>query len=463
MASNEEALQQKLDTTLAECNRLRQEREVLCARLSGLEDELKLRDSALNATTAHFLIADMRQPGWPMVYANRAIAADHGYEPRDLLGKGADFLTPAEPNVAAQSEIYQAMLQGKVARANIISRRKDGSTFWAGVTMAPIRDEEGRVTHYLGIGSDITARLEEQERAKQLQAQLTAEMQERERMAIELRLAQKLESVGRLAAGVAHEINTPIQYVGDSVAFLQSTQAELDGLLSACLVALDRIAGGESSADVLAALQDTRESTDLEFLNAEIPRAYERTLEGIQRVADIVRAMKEFAHPGHVEQTAADINHAVQTTLIMARNEYKYSAQVETHLGELPDVVCNVSELNQVFLNIIVNAAHALRESGKDASTGRIRITTEQAGDRVLVRIADNGCGIPKENLEKIFDPFFTTKEVGLGTGQGLAIARSIVVDKHGGDIGVESEPDVGTTFTLSLPVEGRCAPAAAA
>jgi two-component system NtrC family sensor kinase len=176
-----------------------------------------------------------------------------------------------------------------------------------------------------------------------------------------------------------------------------------------------------------------------------------------------LRAMKEFAHPGHVEQTAADINHAVQTTLIMARNEYKYSAQVETHLGELPDVVCNVSELNQVFLNIIVNAAHALRESGKDASTGRIRITTEQAGDRVLVRIADNGCGIPKENLEKIFDPFFTTKEVGLGTGQGLAIARSIVVDKHGGDIGVESEPDVGTTFTLSLPVEGRCAPAAAA
>ena len=463
MVSSEDSLRLQLDAALAECKRLRQERERLCAQLSQSEDELKLRDSALNATTAHFLIADMRQPGWPMVYANRAIAADHGYEPQDLRGKGEEFLSPADPDVAAHSEIYQSMLQGKVARANIISRRKDGSTFWAGVTMAPIRDEEGRVTHYLGMGSDITARLEEQERAKQLQAQLTSEMQERERMAIELRLAQKLESVGRLAAGIAHEINTPIQYVGDSVTFAQSGHAELSELLAACLAAIDRIDAGDSPAEVLADLKSAREATDLEFLNAERPRACERTLDGIQRVADIVRAMKEFAHPGHVEQTAADINHAVQTTLTVARNEYKYSAQVETHLGELPDVVCNVSELNQVFLNLIVNAAQAVRESGKSASTGRISITTERAHDCVRIRIADNGCGIPQENLEKIFDPFFTTKEVGLGTGQGLAIARSIVVEKHGGTIDVESEPGVGTAFILNLPVEGRCTPRVAA
>jgi signal transduction histidine kinase len=247
------------------------------------------------------------------------------------------------------------------------------------------------------------------------------------------------------------------------VAFLQSARTELAGVLAACMAALDRIAGGESSADAIADFRRIQEETDLEFLHAEIPRAFERTLEGIQRVTDIVRAMKEFAHPGHVEQSAADLNHAVQTTLTVARNEYKYSAEVETELAELPDVICNVSELNQVFLNLIVNAAQAVRESGKDTATGRIRITTRRLGDHVQIRIADNGCGIPKENLEKIFDPFFTTKDVGLGTGQGLAIARSIVVEKHGGEIHVESELGVGTCFVLTLPIEGRCTPRIAA
>jgi two-component system NtrC family sensor kinase len=146
----------------------------------------------------------------------------------------------------------------------------------------------------------------------------------------------------------------------------------------------------------------------------------------------------------------------------VARNEYKYSAQVETHLADLPEVICNIGELNQVLLNLIVNAAHAIVESGKDAATGRIVIATERLPDQVRICISDNGCGIPKANLEKIFDPFFTTKEVGRGTGQGLALARSIIVEKHGGHIDVQSEPGVGTTFILSLPVAGLPAQVAA-
>jgi len=232
--------------------------------------------------------------------------------------------------------------------------------------------------------------------------------------------------------------------------------------LVACDAAFERLAAGEPSAAVLEDLREIRKSTDQEFLNSEIPKAFERTLEGVQRVADIVRAMKEFAHPGQVERSAADLNHAIETTLTVARSEYKYSARVETHLGSLPDVVCNIGELNQVFLNLIVNAAHAIRESGKDAETGRIRITTERVRDRVLIHVSDNGCGIPKENVDRIFDPFFTTKEVGRGTGQGLAIARSIIVDKHGGFIEVQSEPGVGTSFILSLPLEGCSVRAAA-
>jgi PAS domain S-box-containing protein len=447
----------QLEAALAERDLLRRECESFRDDLRHLHNELELRDSALAATAAHFLIADVRRRGWPIVYVNRAVAADHGYEPRELLGKSPVFLTPPELNAAALQELNQGMRHGHTVRTQVLSRRKDGSTFWAGITLAPIRDAQGRVTHYLGIGSNITTRLEEQERAKQLQARLTAEMQERERMAIELRLAQKLESVGRLAAGIAHEINTPIQYVGDSVLFVQSAQAEVDRLLRTCTAAFARIASGEPATEVLESVRKVRDDIDLEFLGTEIPKACERTLEGVQRVAGIVRAMKEFAHPGQVEQSAADLNHAIETTLTVARSEYKYSAQVETHFGVLPDVICNVGELNQVFLNLIVNAAHAIRESGKDVSTGRISITTERARDQVLIHITDNGCGIPKENLEKVFDPFFTTKEVGRGTGQGLAITRSIVVDKHRGHVEVQSEPGVGTSFILSLPLEGCC------
>ena len=455
MTTTIEMLQAELEAARAEHARLQHEYDNLHHEVVRLHNELELRDSALAATTTHFLIADVTRRGWPIVYVNRAIAADHGYEPRELLGKSPVFLNPPELNAAALDELNRGMRQGNTVRTRVRSRRKDGSTFWVGITLTPIRNQEGRITHYLGTGSDITSRVEEQERAKQLQFRLTAEMQERERMAIELRLAQKLESVGRLAAGIAHEINTPIQYVGDSVTFLQSAHIELGRMLTCCEAAFDRMSAGESTAAVLESLRQARKDRDLDFFRDEIPKAFERTLEGVQRVTDIVRAMKEFAHPGQIEQTGADLNHAIETTLTVARNEYKYSAQVETQLGELPDVICNIGELNQVLLNLIVNAAHAIRESGKDATTGRIRITTEHERGRVVIRVCDNGCGIPKANIDKIFDPFFTTKEVGRGTGQGLAIARSIVVDKHGGHIEVQSQPGAGTSFILSLPIEG--------
>jgi two-component system NtrC family sensor kinase len=462
VAATTETLEARLSAALAERDALRTECESFRGDLEHLQDQIKLRDSALDATTAHLLIADVRRRGWPIVYVNRAIAADHGYEPGELLGRSPVSLNPPELNELAVEELNQGMRQGKIVRAQVVSQRKDGSTFWSGITLAPVRDIAGDVTHYLGMGTDITARLQEQERARELQTKLTAETRERERISAELRLAQKLESVGRLAAGIAHEINTPIQYIGDSVLFLQSAQAELERALGACCAAFERIAGGEWPNAPLESLREALTGADLEFLSSEIPKAFERTLEGVERVAGIVRAMKEFAHPGEVEQSAADLNHAIQTTLIVARNEYKYSAQVETRLGALPEVMCNIGELNQVLLNLIVNAAHAIVESGKDTASGRIVIATEQVREQVRISISDNGCGIPKQNLEKIFDPFFTTKEVGRGTGQGLAIARSIVVEKHGGHIDVRSEPGAGTTFILSLPIGGCAARAAA-
>jgi signal transduction histidine kinase len=322
--------------------------------------------------------------------------------------------------------------------------------------LAPVRTETTSITHYIAIGSDITAKLAQQRAQRDLREQLDNEMRERERMAIELQLAQKLESVGRLAAGIAHEINTPIQYIGDSVFFLQSAAADLQKMNTAYQNALSRLASREPLESIEPQVRQLERETDLEFLFKEIPKAFERTLEGVERVTAIVRAMKEFAHPDMAEHSSADLNHALETTLTVAHNEYKYAAQIETRFGDLPLVICNLGELNQVFLNLIVNAAHAIAESGKDASMGRIIITTAASGSEALVTIEDNGCGIPKANLDKVFDPFFTTKPVGRGTGQGLAIARSIVVEKHGGTIDIQSLVGSGTTFILRLPVQGR-------
>jgi signal transduction histidine kinase len=166
--------------------------------------------------------------------------------------------------------------------------------------------------------------------------------------------------------------------------------------------------------------------------------------------------MKEFAHPDANEQSPVDLKHALETTLLVASNEYKYLARIIKEFGDLPPVVCNVGELNQVFLNLIVNAAHAIKDSGKELGTGEITIGLLAEGEEAVIRVRDNGCGVPAENLSKLYDPFFTTKEVGRGTGQGLAISHSIVVDKHCGDISVSSELGVGTQFTVRLPMAGR-------
>jgi two-component system NtrC family sensor kinase len=420
-----------------------------------LRRELDIRNYALDAAATHFIIGDTTKPNWPVVYVNRAIVRDYGYQPSELIGEGPATFFSSELNQVQLEGIIEAITGGRELRTELRARRKDGSIFWVSFVIAPVKDAAGIITHCIGIGADITARIEQERVQRQLQDQLYSEMQDRERMSMELRVAQKLESVGRLAAGIAHEMNTPIQYVGDGVEFLQSAQADLERLLEAYRVAFKRLAAEESPAAIIESVEKLEAITNLEFLRFEVPKAFERTLQGVERVAAIVRAMKEFAHPDANEHSPADLNHAIETTLIVAHNEYKYTATVETKLGPMPEVMCNVGELNQVFLNLIVNAAHAIQDSGKDATTGRITIATARNRDSVVISIADNGCGIPEENLEKVFDPFFTTKEVGRGTGQGLAIARSIVTKKHGGSIDVHSTIGVGTHFVVRLPVAG--------
>ena len=274
----------------------------------------------------------------------------------------------------------------------------------------------------------------------------------------ELYQAQKLESVGRLAAGVAHEINTPVQFVSDNCYFLRDAVSQVGEVLRTYQEVFQATSAGQLDAQqARERIEMAERAADLAFLTDNMPPAVERSLEGLERVTTIVRSMKEFSHPNQRSMAPADLNAAIRTTLTVARNEYKYVADVDIRLGDIPPVVCNVGEFNQTFLNLLVNAAHAIEDVVKGTERrGLITITTRQEAGSVVVCVQDTGGGIPEAIQGNIFDPFFTTQEVGKGTGQGLAIARSVIVDKHHGSLTFESVPGVGTTFHIRLPLEAN-------
>ena len=301
------------------------------------------------------------------------------------------------------------------------------------MTVSPLRDSCGM--GYIFMGEDITGRLV---------------------LEHELAQAQKLESIGQLAAGIAHELNTPIQFVGDNVRFLSDSFADLHATLTRYREILTAAKSGRRlPPELVETCEAELQRIDLDFLSDETPKAFAQTAEGINRVATIVRAMKEFAHPGSHEKAMVDLNKAIESTVVVARNEWKYVAELQTNLdSSLPPVLCLVGEFNQVVLNLIINATHAIADTVKGTGKkGTITISTTHTDDSVEIRIADTGGGIPEAIRHKIFDLFFTTKGVGKGTGQGLAIARSVVVDKHGGTIRMESDVGKGTTFIIRLPL----------
>ncbi|GAB5496091.1 MAG: hypothetical protein Phyf2KO_11710 [Phycisphaerales bacterium] len=311
----------------------------------------------------------------------------------------------------------------------------DGLTRTYLVATVPMRGGRDEQIGYLSIYADITER-------KQLEAQLLH--------------AQKLESIGQLAAGIAHEINTPAQYVSDNTCFLQEEFQNVLGLLELYQSLVCEDAQEQSWADRRAKLLDAMKSIDYEFLKEEIPNALEQSVEGIGRITHIVRAMKEFSHPGSSHKEPADINHAIESTVTVCSNRWKYVSNLELTLAnDLPPVPCLLSEFNQVILNIIVNAADAVesRFSGSETK-GEISVSTRREGNHVVIAIEDNGGGIPEHIRHKIFDPFFTTKEVGKGTGQGLAISRDVIVEKHGGKLECSIKNNDSTLFQIYMPIQ---------
>ncbi|HIC85794.1 MAG TPA: PAS domain-containing protein [Desulfobacterales bacterium] len=316
--------------------------------------------------------------------------------------------------------------------------RQDKKRVLLGITINPKTNNTGDLLGFILVGADIT---------------------EHRVMEAQLLQAQKLESVGQLAAGIAHEINTPIQFVGDNIQFLHEAFADLMRLLEAYKKLYDKQGNCEGLAPRLQEARELEEAIDLPFLAKEVPKAIEQSMEGVRRVAKIVGAMKEFSYPDVEEKTPIDLNHAIENTVIVAKNEWKYVAELITDLDpNLPPVPCLPGEFNQVILNLIINAAHAISDVVKEqeGKKGKITITTRRIEDWVEIRVSDTGTGIPEEIRDRIFDPFFTTKEVGKGTGQGLAIARSMVVNKHKGSIEFETEVGKGTTFIIRLPLKEK-------
>jgi signal transduction histidine kinase len=372
---------------------------------------------------------------------------------RGLQSMAADMLGVAQQRLAAErSRVIAAAVLGLCLLAALAAA-------WAwisGLVQQYLHKVEAAELALAETNRGLEARVRERTaELTALNAQLRAEMEQRTKMELELRQSQKLEAVGRLASGVAHEINTPVQFVADSCHFLHESVATLLALLARYRDALDAVAGGRvPAAQARRETEDARSVADAEYLVEQSPQATARALDGLERIAQIVRSMKEFAYHGR-ERTRADLNRAIASTLTIARNEYKYVADVHTDFGELPPIDCHIGELNQALLNLVVNASHAIADSVKGTQRrGTITVRTRRDGGDVVIAVQDDGCGIPPSIRDKIFDPFFTTKEIGKGSGQGLAIARAVVVDKHGGRLLVDSEVGRGTTFTIRIPAE---------
>jgi PAS domain S-box-containing protein len=266
---------------------------------------------------------------------------------------------------------------------------------------------------------------------------------------------EKLSAIGQLAAGIAHEINTPMQYVSDNIAFLSDIWNQLDAAMAVCLTPAHASITSDSRPSGAVTCAGLPEEWD--WLRQEVPKAISQSLEGIRRMSKILGAMRRFSHTGGGEREQVDLNEALDATLTIVQNQIKHIADVQTdYQPNLPRLECYADEMNQVFLNLIVNATHAIREASKKQARerGKLTIRTRQIDNDVQIEIQDNGTGIPLPVCALIFDPFFTTKQVGEGTGQGLTICHDIVVQKHHGNIWFDTELDRGTTFFIRIPIQ---------
>lgn len=395
--------------------------------------ELKLAEHVLRESEARFrAVFDLAPAGMVRITAdgtvtdcNQAFSELVGGPDEGLEGSVfAELVHPADRS--SVDELLAALLQGQRARSDVELRygRPDGSEVWTSTSLAAVRGRNRQADFVVAVVEDLTAR---------------------RHLEVERRHAQKLEAVARLSGGLAHELNTPIQFVQDNVRFLAEAFHTLSHLLDAYR------ARNVSPGDATVPGPETE--ADVAFLAEEVPISEAEALEGLRRMAAIVTAMKAFGEPPAGHRTPVDLNEAVRTALVVASSEIDPVADVVVELGALPLVSCELADVNQVLLHLLSNAAHAVADEVARRGRGRISVRTwaEEAG--VAVAVEDTGPGIRDEVAARMFDPFFTTKVVGQGTGQGLALAHTVIVGRHGGRLSFDTRLGEGTTFVVRLPV----------
>ncbi|GLH71965.1 hypothetical protein GETHLI_04670 [Geothrix limicola] len=419
-------------------------------RLKETEEALRQNEWLFSAIHRHVVdLIAIIDPQGRRIYTSPSYQFVLGYSDEEMERLSSlDLLHPADLDRVSQA--LRGIMEGQAAQGlEYRLRHKDGRWLYFESKAAIIPDPGTGNVRALVVARDITERKEAE--------------QSRSAMEVQLRQAQKLEAIGQLAAGIAHEINTPTQFIGDNTSFLRDAWKDAFALMERLTGHLGAIAAafGPGAEEARAALADV-EQTDLRYLQEEIPKAIQQSLDGVSRISKIVKAMKDFSHPGGEAKTLTDLHQAIESTITVSRNEWKYAANLVTDFDpDLPRVPCFPGEFNQVILNLIVNAAHAIESALGGAGSGvlgQITIKTRRQGDEVEVMVSDNGTGIPESVQARMFEPFYTTKPVGKGTGQGLAIAHAVIVEKHQGRIEVRSEVGRGTTFILHLPLKAAAA-----
>jgi len=363
-----------------------------------------------------------------------------GWEQDELIGRdchstiqhtledGSEYPLEFSPMFAALEDGSSHHVDGD------IFWRKDGTNFSVDYIVCSTRNEKNEIIGAVMTFRNLTEmRLEEVKRIH----------------------GMKLEAIGQLSAGIAHEINTPMQFIGTNLSFLQEASEDLHRLLARYRGLRGEVEGLDSCQESCRELAELEEQVDVEYLKDEMPKAFSQTQGGVERVTTMVQGLKGFAHADHMDQKRAiDINTIIRNALVVSCNEYKNVAGVETELAALPDLKVHPGDIGQVILNLVVNAAHAIADRQKEEKelTGCIRISSRLEGDDVVIAVEDNGKGIADAFKNRVFDPFFTTKEVGQGSGQGLSISRNIIHDKHGGTLHFITTLGKGTTFFIHLP-----------
>ncbi|MBI9101075.1 MAG: PAS domain S-box protein [Spirochaetales bacterium] len=411
--------------------------DIMTLAISKYQREKKLLTykQAIEQNPSSIVITDLKGN---INYVNPRFSDVSGYSLQEVKGKNPRILKTGTQDKSFYKVLWNTISEGRIWKGTFHNRCKNGETIWELAVICPIKDGMGKSTGYIGIKEDISEKVKTEQQLKDLNTRLVTAQSS-------LVNEEKLASIGRLAAGIAHELNNPIGFINSNFRSLKSYVDKIH-------IMIKKIQTDYKDQDFSwEALIDRYQYNDIK---KDIESIFNENQDGFDRVLNIINSLRDFSRiDKDKKRDFYDINHATRTTLVIANNELKYISDVVVHYGDIPQIWCASEEINQVILNLIVNAAQAIKENAAGKKSD-ITIETFNDSDFVFFSIKDSGPGIPDDIIDHVFEPFFTTKPIGMGTGLGLNISYDIIVNKHGGEIKAENAPEGGAVFTFKLPIE---------